>query len=126
MPATVSIFSRDVLVSPGVDGAEGGSSGSSSGLNSNSSSNNNGTSTGGGEGQGAASAAAVESGEKALVVLTLGSPVVDSDTGNTVFSLSAAEQVCRDILGNIETQRILNKYQGRRRGDGVRQRLIRM
>lgn len=32
-------------------------------------------------------------GEDVLVVLTLGSPEVDSGTGNTVFSLSAEEQV---------------------------------
>ena len=72
MPATVSIFKRDGYFAEGEGSAFNSSEGS--------------TTVNGEEDVG-------EAGGEPLVELTLGAPEVDSGTGNTVFSLSAEEQV---------------------------------
>lgn len=76
MPSTVSIFNTGGAVPSSAGGTDGaGGVGSS-----NSDSDGEEAATGGGE-------------EGALVVLVLGSPEVDSGTGDTVFSLSAEVEV---------------------------------
>lgn len=98
MPSTVSIFDTGGIfpVGVGADGSSSSSSNSGSGsVGDNATDLATGSSSGGSDIEESSSAAIVreERGGGALVVLMLGSPEVDSGTGNTVFSLSAEVEV---------------------------------
>ena len=116
MPATVSIFN-----SGGFFSAEG--TGNDDADNATDSTVESGDSVGGISGSsrgdgGGGGLGGVAGREKALVVLTLGPPEVDSGTGNTVFSLSAEEQVGYEKGGRGGGGR----EKGREGGAGVCQR----
>lgn len=113
MPATVSIFNTGGVTTADIDGGAGADGSSTSTSSSGpDGGNNNATSLATVSSSGSTSTSSTATypsqGEEALVVVVLGSPEVDSGTGNTVFSLSAEVEVSG----------------GSRGGDGARWRLM--